>query len=71
MAGLYYWRVHHTRQNRIDRAAGPDVIQHDDPRHSFPNRFDLSRIAIELVADAVAPALGWVRNGGAAARHVA
>jgi hypothetical protein len=44
MAGMYYWRVHHTRQNRIDRTAGPDVIQHDDPHHSFPNRFYLPRI---------------------------
>jgi len=44
MAGMYYWRVHHTRQNRIARTAGPDVIQRDDPRHSFPNRFGLPRI---------------------------
>jgi hypothetical protein len=27
--------------------------------------------SIELVADVVAPALGWVRDGDAAARHVA
>jgi hypothetical protein len=36
-----------------------------DPPHPFILR------SIELVADTVAPALGWVRNGGEAARYVA
>jgi hypothetical protein len=44
MAGMYCWRVNHTRQNRIARTAESDVIQRDEPRHSFPNRFDLPRI---------------------------
>jgi alkanesulfonate monooxygenase SsuD/methylene tetrahydromethanopterin reductase-like flavin-dependent oxidoreductase (luciferase family) len=36
-----------------------------DPPHEFILR------SIELVAGIVAPALGWVRSGAAAARHVA
>jgi putative FMN-dependent luciferase-like monooxygenase len=36
-----------------------------DPPHEFILR------SIELVAGVVAPALGWVRNGGATERHVA
>ena len=36
-----------------------------DPPHPFILR------SIELVADVVAPALGWVRSDAAAARHVA
>ncbi len=50
----------------LARATDLTVQSHSiDPPHQFILR------SIELVAGAVAPALGWVRNGGAAARHVA
>jgi alkanesulfonate monooxygenase SsuD/methylene tetrahydromethanopterin reductase-like flavin-dependent oxidoreductase (luciferase family) len=50
----------------LARATDLTVQSHSiDPPHPFILR------SIELVADAVAPALGWVRNGGTAARHVA
>ena len=50
----------------LARATDLTVQSHSiDPPHQFILR------SIELVAAAVAPALGWVRNGGAAARQVA
>ena len=50
----------------LARATDLTVQSHSiDPPHPFILR------SIELVADVVAPALGWVRNGGAAARHAA
>jgi alkanesulfonate monooxygenase SsuD/methylene tetrahydromethanopterin reductase-like flavin-dependent oxidoreductase (luciferase family) len=50
----------------LARATDFTVQSHSiDPPHQFILR------SIELVAGTVAPALGWVRNGGAAARHVA
>jgi len=50
----------------LARATDLTVQSHSiDPPHPCILR------SIELVADVVAPALGWVRNGGAAARHVA
>jgi alkanesulfonate monooxygenase SsuD/methylene tetrahydromethanopterin reductase-like flavin-dependent oxidoreductase (luciferase family) len=50
----------------LARATDLTVQAHSiDPPHQFILR------SIELVACAVAPALGWVGNGGAAARHVA
>ncbi len=50
----------------LARATDLTVQSHSiDPPHPFILR------SIELVADAVAPALGWVRNGGEAARQVA
>ena len=49
----------------LARATDITVQSHSiDPPHQFILR------SIELVAGAVAPALGWVRSGGAAARHV-
>jgi putative FMN-dependent luciferase-like monooxygenase len=48
----------------LTRATDLTVQAHSiDPPHQFILR------SIELVAGAVAPALGWVRNGGAAARR--
>ena len=48
------------------RATDLTVQSHSiDPPHPFILR------SIELVAGVVAPALGWVRHGAAAARHVA
>ncbi len=50
----------------LARATDLTVQSHSiDPPHQFILR------SIELVADVVAPALGWVRNGGTAARQVA
>jgi putative FMN-dependent luciferase-like monooxygenase len=50
----------------LARATDLTVQSHSiDPPHQFILR------SIELVAGTVAPALGWVRNGGAAARQVA
>ena len=50
----------------LARATDLTVQSHSiDPPHPFILR------SIELVADVVAPALGWVRSDGAAARHVA
>jgi len=50
----------------LARATDLTVQSHSiDPPHEFILR------SIELVAGVVAPALGWVRNGAAAARHVA
>ncbi|HXC28979.1 MAG TPA: putative FMN-dependent luciferase-like monooxygenase [Stellaceae bacterium] len=50
----------------LGRATDLTVQCHSiDPPHPFILR------SIELVADVVAPALGWVRDGDAAARHVA
>ena len=50
----------------LARATDLTVQSHSiDPPHPFILR------SIELVAEAVAPALGWVRSDGAAARHVA
>ena len=52
--------------NVLARATDLTVQSHSiDPPHPFILR------SIELVADIVAPALGWVRSSGAAARHVA
>jgi hypothetical protein len=49
----------------LARATDLTVQVHSiDPPHQFILR------SIELVAGVVAPALGWVRNGGAAARQV-
>jgi len=50
----------------LARATDLTVQSHSiDPPHQFILR------SIELVAGAVAPALGWVRNAAAAARYVA
>jgi hypothetical protein len=50
----------------LARATDLTVQSHSiDPPHPLILR------SIELVATVVAPALGWVRNGGAATRHVA
>jgi hypothetical protein len=50
----------------LARATDLTVQSHSiDPPHQFILR------SIELVAGMVAPALGWMRNGGAGARHVA
>ena len=50
----------------LERATDLTVQSHSiDPPHPFILR------SIELVAEIVAPALGWVRNDAAAARHVA
>jgi len=50
----------------LARATDLTVQSHSiDPPHQFILR------SIELVAGVVAPAMGWVRNGAAAARHVA
>jgi len=50
----------------LARATDLTVQSHSiDPPHEFILR------SIELVAGVVAPAFGWVRSGGAAARHVA
>ena len=50
----------------LARATDLTVQSHSiDPPHPFILR------SIELVADVVAPALGWVRSDGAAARQVA
>jgi hypothetical protein len=50
----------------LARATDLTVQSHSiDPPHPFILR------SIELVSDAVAPALGWVRRDGAAARQVA
>jgi hypothetical protein len=50
----------------LARATDMTVQSHSiDPPHQFILR------SIELVAGAVAPALGWVRNDGEAARQVA
>jgi putative FMN-dependent luciferase-like monooxygenase len=50
----------------LARATDLTVQSHSiDPPHQFILR------SIELVAGTMAPALGWVRRGGAAARHVA
>ncbi|HEX3881496.1 MAG TPA: putative FMN-dependent luciferase-like monooxygenase [Stellaceae bacterium] len=52
--------------NVLDRATDLTVQSHSiDPPHPFILR------SIELVAEAVAPALGWVRSGETAARQVA
>jgi hypothetical protein len=49
----------------LARATDLTVQSHSiDPPHPFILR------SIELVAELVAPALGWVRNGTAAARHL-
>ena len=54
------------RRHRAGPRHRPDRAVHSiDPPHPFILR------SIELVADVVAPALGWVRSDGAAARHVA
>jgi hypothetical protein len=48
----------------LARATDLTVQSHSiDPPHPFILR------SIELVAEVVAPALGWVRTGAAAARH--
>ena len=48
----------------LARATDLTVQSHSiDPAHPFVLR------SIELVAEVVAPALGWVRNGTAAERH--
>jgi putative FMN-dependent luciferase-like monooxygenase len=50
----------------LARATDLTVQSHSiDPPHQFTLR------SIELVADVVAPALGWVRNCGTVGRHVA
>jgi len=50
----------------LARATDLTVQSHSiDPPHEFILR------SIELVADVVAPELGWVRSGGTATRHVA
>ena len=50
----------------LARATDLTVQSHSiDPPHQFILR------SIELVAGAVAPALGWVRNGAAAERRIA
>ena len=50
----------------LARATDLTVQSHSiDPPHRFIQR------SIEMVAEAVAPELGWVRNGGVAVRHVA
>jgi alkanesulfonate monooxygenase SsuD/methylene tetrahydromethanopterin reductase-like flavin-dependent oxidoreductase (luciferase family) len=50
----------------LARATDLTVQVHSiDPPHQFILR------SIELVAGVVAPALGWIRNGEAGARHVA
>jgi alkanesulfonate monooxygenase SsuD/methylene tetrahydromethanopterin reductase-like flavin-dependent oxidoreductase (luciferase family) len=50
----------------LARATDLTVQSHSiDPPHPFILR------SIELVAEMVAPALGWVRDGAAAAGHVA
>ncbi|MGH7099185.1 MAG: putative FMN-dependent luciferase-like monooxygenase [Stellaceae bacterium] len=50
----------------LARATDLTVQAHSiDPPHPFILR------SIELIADAVASALGWVHNGGTAARHIA
>jgi len=50
----------------LARATDLTVQSHSiDPPHEFILR------SIELIAEVVGPALGWVQSGGAAARHVA